>query len=95
MARVEQVPKLANVGSVHGKKIRLLGGVTQSLVGKLVLLLLVFMTVPVILYSEFRQADSEKRRLLLESVRAQGRLIAEGLRPLLERVQARRESLST
>ncbi len=85
MARVEQVPKLANVGSVHGKKIRLLGGVTQSLVGKLVLLLLVFMTVPVILYSEFRQADSEKRRLLLESVRAQGRLIAEGLRPLLER----------
>jgi two-component system sensor histidine kinase ChvG len=62
-----------------------LGGVTRSLIGKLILLMLVFMTVPVILYSEFRQADSEKRRLLLESVRSQGRLITESLRPLLAR----------
>ena len=33
------------------------------------LLLLVFVTVPVILYTEFRQADIEKQTLLLESVR--------------------------
>jgi two-component system sensor histidine kinase ChvG len=57
----------------------------RSLVGKLILLLIVFVTVPVILYSEFRQADAEKRSLLLESASAQGRLIAESLRPLLER----------
>ena len=61
------------------------GDLARSLVGKLILLLIVFVTVPVILYSEFRQADAEKRVLLLESARAQGRLIAESLRPLLER----------
>ena len=62
-----------------------LNGLVRSLVGKLILLLIVFVTVPVILYSEFEQADDEKRVLLLESARAQGRLIAESLRPLLRR----------
>jgi len=62
-----------------------LPGLVRSLVGKLILLLIVFVTVPVILYSEFRQADAEKRALLLESARAQGHLIAESLRPLLRR----------
>ncbi len=85
MSRAEEGPALVSVKPDQRKKTRLLGGATRSLVGKLILLLLVFMTVPVILYSEFRQADSEKRRLLLESVRAQGSLIAESLRPLLER----------
>ncbi len=85
LAKATKAAKAAKAAPTGRKKIRLFGGATRSLVGKLVLLLLVFMTVPVILYSEFRQADSEKRRLLLESVRAQGRLIAEGLRPLLAR----------
>ncbi len=62
-----------------------LGHLVRSLLGKMVLLLIVFVTVPIILYSEFRQADAEKRSLLLESARAQGRLIAQSLRPLLER----------
>ena len=62
-----------------------LTGLVRSLVGKLILLLIVFVIVPVILYSEFRQADAEKRVLLLESARAQGHLIAESLRPLLRR----------
>jgi two-component system sensor histidine kinase ChvG len=62
-----------------------LNDLVRSLVGKLILLLVVFVTVPVILYTEFRQADAEKRALLLESARAQGRLIAGSLRPLLER----------
>ncbi|MFQ5773390.1 MAG: sensor histidine kinase [Kiloniellaceae bacterium] len=84
MARVERIPDLT-VPAVPRRKIRPLGGLTRSLVGKLILLLLVFVTVPIILYSEFRQADAEKRRLLLDSVRAQGRLIAESLRPLLDR----------
>lgn len=84
MARVEQAP--ASTGPVKSRwKSLPLGNLTRSLVGKLILLLVVFITVPIILYSEFRQADSEKRTLLLESVRAQGRLIAESLRPLLAR----------
>jgi len=62
-----------------------LSDLVRSLLGKMILLLIVFVTVPVILYSEFRQADAEKRALLLDSARAQGRLIAESLRPLLER----------
>ena len=57
----------------------------RSLIAKLFLLLLVFVTVPVILYTEFQQADAEKRALLLESTREQGRLLAESLRPLVER----------
>ena len=57
----------------------------RSLISKLVLLLTVFLTVPVILYVEFREADVKEQTLLLESVREQGRLIAESLRPVLER----------
>jgi two-component system sensor histidine kinase ChvG len=85
-ARAESVPKIAAAAPTKPKKkFRLFGGIARSLLTKLILLMLVFMTVPVILYSEFRQADSEKRRFLLESVRAQGRLIAESMRPLLAR----------
>ena len=57
----------------------------RSLGSKLVLLMIVFLAVPVILYNEFRQADEEQQTLLMESVREQGRLIAQSLRPLLER----------
>lgn len=84
MARVEPIPD-RSTSAVSPRRVRPLGKLANSLLGKLFLLLLVFVTVPVILYSEFRQADAEKRRLLLESARAQGRLIAESLRPLLER----------
>src|SRR3546814_134230 len=48
------------------------------------LLLVIFCAVPVILYIQFREADAEKRVLLMESVREQGRMVAESLRPLLE-----------
>ena len=57
----------------------------RSLISKLFLLLLVFVTVPLILYTQFQQADAEKRVLLLESAREQGRLLAESLRPIMER----------
>lgn len=64
---------------------RPLGHVTRTLGAKAALLLLVFALVPLILYSEFRQADEDKRNLLLKSARDQGHLIAESLRPLLLR----------
>jgi two-component system sensor histidine kinase ChvG len=57
----------------------------RSLISKLAFLIVVFLTVPIIVYTQFQQADSDKRQLLLDSVREQGRLLAEGLRPTLER----------
>ncbi len=84
MARTGQLPAPAAHAGPRRRGWSL-GDLARSLVGKLVLLLVVFVSVPIILYSEFRQADAEKRMLLLESARAQGRLIAESLRPLLVR----------
>ncbi len=87
MVRAEQVPTLTAKRAARRKGLTL-GDLARSLVGKLVLLLIVFATVPIILYTEFRQADAEKRMLLLQSARAQGYLIAQSLRPLLEREDA-------
>ena len=87
MARSEQSP--APGAQIRARPRGLtFGDLVRSLLGKLILLLIVFITVPIILYSEFRQADAEKRMLLLESARAQGRLIAASLRPLLARENA-------
>ncbi|HSR72942.1 MAG TPA: HAMP domain-containing sensor histidine kinase [Kiloniellales bacterium] len=87
MAQAE--PVSAQPTSERSRSVKLpLGDLGRSLLGKLLLLMIVFIAVPIILYSEFRQADAEKRTLLLESVRAQGRLIAESLRPLLSREEA-------
>lgn len=55
----------------------------RSLVAKLIVLALVFVTVPVILYRGFSQADYEKQQLLLRGIHAQGRLIAAALDPVL------------
>lgn len=48
-------------------------------------LLAVFVAVPVIIYQQFQAAERETDQLLTRSVAAEGRLIAEGLRPALER----------
>ena len=52
---------------------------------KFALLLVIFLALPVLLFIPFRNADLERNQLLIASVRDQGRLIAEGVRPLLER----------
>lgn len=52
---------------------------------RLALLLAIFIAVPIILYGQFRAADAEKQRLLLEGAHEQGRLVAETLRPFLNR----------
>ena len=83
MSQVER--ETIGAPAVSRGRIRPLGQISRSLVGKFVLLLLVFVAVPIILYAEFRQADADKRTLLLQSVRAQGHFIAESLRPLLQR----------
>ena len=63
---------------------RLIALIWRSFAVKFVLLLLIFLTVPIMLYTQFRMADAEKSALLLQTVQEQGRLVAEGVRPLLK-----------
>lgn len=57
---------------------------SHSLALRFVLLLFVFLAVPFVIYQQFRTADEEKQRLLLDGAQRQGRLIASALRPRLE-----------
>ena len=66
--------------------IRLSGGfgaVHRSFSARLALLVAIFLAVPVIVYSEFRDADAEKIALLQKNTEAEGRLIAMALTPIL------------
>jgi two-component system, OmpR family, sensor histidine kinase ChvG len=60
--------------------------VSRSFAVKILVLVAIFFAVPSIVYEQFRAADAEKNRLLLENVEAQGRIIAEALRPALEKI---------
>lgn len=55
----------------------------HSLASRLMLLVLVFLTVPVLLYDQFRRADEATQRLLLTSAQRQGELVARALEPEL------------
>jgi len=44
----------------------------------------IFLTVPIILYTQFREADEDKQALLLEGVNQQALLVTQAMRPLLE-----------
>lgn len=57
----------------------------RSLAAKFVLLVVVFASVPLVLYSEFRQAEGEKRAVLTRSLESQGTLIGQALRIALEK----------
>jgi len=57
----------------------------RSFAAKLVVLAIVFLALPAILYLRFQDADLERNTLLGRAVEEQGRLIAEALRPQLER----------
>lgn len=57
--------------------------VTRSLTGKFVAVALVFLVVPVILYSKFAEADAERQAFLLRALQAEGRLVAQDLQPVL------------
>jgi two-component system sensor histidine kinase ChvG len=59
-------------------------GWAWSLTGKTALLAVIFIIVPIILYSQFRSAYEESQRLLLRSVRDEGRAISESLLPWLK-----------
>ena len=50
---------------------------------RLALLVVFFIAVPIIVYSEFRDADAEKVELLQQNTKAEGQLIAAALTPML------------
>lgn len=54
---------------------------SASLTGKLAVLIATFLTVPIILYTQFHSADQGKQELLLQSVNEQARLVAQALEP--------------
>jgi two-component system sensor histidine kinase ChvG len=57
----------------------------RSLASRLVLLVLVFVSVPMLIYDQFRRADEIGRELLLQSAQQQGELIARAIEPELAR----------
>lgn len=56
---------------------------SRAFATRLTLLVVIFLAVPVIVYSQFREADEEKLQLLQKAAESQGRLIAETLKPQL------------
>ncbi|WP_343562184.1 sensor histidine kinase [Kiloniella sp. b19] len=63
------------------------GFAVRSLMGKLALIIVVFVAVPVIVYSQFREADDDRQVLMLAALEEQGRLMTESLRPVLKQSQ--------
>ncbi|NNG02774.1 MAG: HAMP domain-containing histidine kinase [Inquilinus sp.] len=56
----------------------------RSLAIRLVVLVVVFLTVPILIYDQFRAADREKSALLLRDAQLQGELIARSLTQVLQ-----------
>ena len=85
--RSKTIPASGTAGARRRAKVRSAVGrleqVWRSFAAKIFALVVIFFAVPLILYDQFRAADAEKNRLLLESVEVQGRLAAETLRPLV------------
>jgi len=63
------------------ERVRTLG---RSFAVKLIVLLVIFVSVPLILYGQFEAADDAKVRLLQQAVAQEGRLIARAIQPQLE-----------
>lgn len=72
---------MAKSGEANLGRVKLLH---RSFAVRLVLLILIFIAVPAIIYSEFRDADAEKVALLESNTRSEGELIALALRPMLQ-----------
>jgi len=57
--------------------------IRQSIVTKLLVLVVMFAVVPLILYDQFQEAYRANQELLLQSVQQQGRLIVRAIEPIL------------
>lgn len=73
---------MTRTGDINLRRVKLLH---RSFAVRLVLLVLIFIAVPIIIYSEFRDADAEKVSLLEDNTRSEGELIALALRPMLQK----------
>lgn len=60
-----------------------MGRIVHSLAGRLALLAVVFLAVPVLIFDHFRRADDATQALLLTNAQRQGQLIARALEPEL------------
>jgi len=60
--------------------------VGRAFATKLLVLIVIFATVPVIVYDQLRSADQDQRALLMTGARQQGQMLAEILRPRLGKV---------
>jgi two-component system sensor histidine kinase ChvG len=59
------------------------GFATRSLLVRLALLIVVFSAVPILVYDRFKEADEQRRELLLSAIRLRGETVAAALSPLL------------
>lgn len=57
----------------------------RSIALKLIAIIAIFLLVPVMLYTQFQELDAQRKALLLQTIREQGRLVAEGIVPVLQR----------
>lgn len=78
------MPALATVGSPRPEPAqRRRRRAHLSLASKAAALGVIFFVVPVILYDQFHAADEQKRELVMDGVRDQGRLVAVAITPVL------------
>ena len=56
----------------------------KSVAGKLILLTIIFVGVPILIYKQFQAADNEKTDLLIHAVKEQGTALASTLKPSLK-----------
>ena len=60
--------------------------ISRSITAKILTIALFSLIVPLILYSKFHAADSDRRDFLIHSLQSQGRLVAENLSPRLSKL---------
>src|SRR5438105_2500062 len=77
------MPALDTAG-LHSRERRRRVRWARSLSAKIALLTIILILVPIFLYLQFNSAHEESQKLLLGSVREQGRVISQSLLPLLE-----------
>ncbi len=61
--------------------------IVRSFATKLVILLVIFVALPIIVYSKLQDAYEERAALLLSSIQEEGHIITRAIRPLLESFQ--------
>jgi two-component system, OmpR family, sensor histidine kinase ChvG len=64
------------------------GFILRSFAAKILFLLLIFVTFPLLIFTQFAGADRQKNELLFQSIQREGELIARSLLPVLRQFQS-------